>query len=96
MLQKISTYSKRGRPPKRSAEAQKLVQAFSTLTKAQIETLDTTTWSKKLPGNASTVWSIVCKKLKLKDNDKNKNWLAHIWQTNMWLVAEEVRKYVIK
>ncbi|CAF1397673.1 unnamed protein product, partial [Rotaria sp. Silwood1] len=52
---KISAYIKRGRPPKRSVGAQKLAQAFSTLTKAQIEALDTTTWSTKLSGNAPSV-----------------------------------------
>lgn len=74
---------------------QRLVQAFSTLTTVQIDALDTTTWSKKLPGNAPSPWSIVCKNLKLKDNEKNKKWLAHIWQTNMWLVAEKVRRYIV-
>jgi len=37
----------------------------------------------------------MCLNLKLKDNDKNKKWLAHAWQSNMWFVADEVRKYVI-
>ncbi|CAM2718117.1 unnamed protein product [Rotaria socialis] len=27
----------------------------------------------------------------LKDDEKNKKWLARIWQTNMWRVADEVR-----
>lgn len=80
---------------KRPVEAKKLVEAFSKLTKSQIDALDTTTWCKKLPDNNRTVWSIMCMNLKLKDNDKNKKWLAHVWQANMWLVADEVRKYVM-
>jgi hypothetical protein len=87
---------KRGRPLKRPIEAQKLIEEFSKLTKSQIDALDTTTWSKKSSSDTPTVWSIMCRNLKLKDNDKNKKWLARIWQNNMWLVVDEVRKYVMK
>ena len=59
--------NRRGRPLKRPLEAQKLVEAFGKLTRSQIDELDTTTWSKRLPGNTLTVWSIMCSYLKLKD-----------------------------
>jgi len=36
----------------------------------------------------------MCSNLKMKDNEKNKKWLAHVWRSNMWFVADEVRKYV--
>lgn len=85
-----------GRPRKRPLEAQTLVEAFGKLTRTEIAALDTTAWSRKLPDNTRNVWSITCANLKLKDNDKNKKWLAHVWQSNIWLVADEVRKYVIK
>ncbi|CAF1324255.1 unnamed protein product [Adineta steineri] len=82
----------RGRPTKRPIAAEKLVKTFNTLTKSQIDALETTTWSTKSSYSTPTVWSIMCAKLTLKDNEKNKKWLAHIWQTNMWNVAAEVRK----
>ncbi|CAF4587906.1 unnamed protein product, partial [Rotaria socialis] len=31
----------------------------------------------------------------LKDDEKNKKWLARIWQTNMWRVADEVRNCTV-
>jgi len=30
----------------------------------------------------------------MKANGNNKKWLAHVWQSNMWSIADEVRKYV--
>jgi hypothetical protein len=85
---------KRGRPAKRPLEANKLIDAFSQLTKSQLHSLDNTTWSTRSSNTAPTVWGIMCASLKLKDNEKNRKWLARVWQTNMWLVADEVRKYV--
>ncbi|CAF4529444.1 unnamed protein product [Rotaria socialis] len=83
---------RRGRPLKRPVDVDKLVGAFSKLTRSQIGALDTTTWSKKSRTSAPNVWSIMCSHLKLKDDEKNKKWLTHIWQTNMWHVTDEVRK----
>ncbi|CAF4487012.1 unnamed protein product, partial [Rotaria sp. Silwood2] len=57
-LQTIYPKSKRGRPSKRPVKAERLVEAVKKLTKFEIATLDTTAWSKKLPSNAPTVWSI--------------------------------------
>jgi hypothetical protein len=88
--------TKYGRPRKRPVEALKLIEAFGKLTRSEFDALDTTAWSKKLPDNTKNVWSITCTNLKLKDNEKNKKWLAHVWQNNIWLVTDEVRKYVIK
>jgi hypothetical protein len=82
----------RGRPTKRSIEAKKLVDAFGKLTRSEMDALETTTWSKKSACDTPTVWSIMCGNLQLKDDEKNKKWLAHIWQKNIWNVAAEVRE----
>lgn len=69
-----------------------MIETFSKLEKSELDALDITTWSKRLPNNAPNIWGIMCSHLKLKDNDKNKKWLAYIWQNNVWFVTEEVRK----
>jgi len=90
----IFSKAKRGRPRKRSLEVQILIDAFGKLTKSQIDALDNTTWSSKSSCNTPTVWDIMCSNLKMKANGNNKKWLAHVWQSNMWSIADEVRKYV--
>ena len=62
---------RRGRPLKRPVGVNKLVEAFSKLTRSQIGALDTTTWSKKSQTSAPNVWSIMCSHLKLKNDEKN-------------------------
>lgn len=80
---------------KRPVEVQQLITAFSSLTKTEYDALDNTTWSNKSSADIPNVWSTMCSHLKLKNDDRNKKWLSHIWQTNAWTVADEVRKYVI-
>lgn len=71
-----------------------LIEAITSLTKSEIAALDVTTWSSISSSTSPNVWSVLCVKLGLASNDNNKKWLSHVWQTNMWSVADAVRKYV--
>lgn len=65
------------------------------MSKIEFESLDTVTWSSASTSMSPNIWSVMCLKLEMKDNEKNKKWLSHIWQTNIWNVAGEVRKYAM-
>jgi hypothetical protein len=96
LLQSIIPKTKRGRPVKRPIEVETLIEAFGKLTRLQIDALDKTPWSRKSLDNDPNVWSIMCSNLKMKDDEKNKKWLAHVWKNNMWSIAYEVRRCLMK
>ena len=77
---------------KRPVEVKTLVVAFSQLRMDQIESLSTTTWSARSSKGAPSVWGLLCTKLRQKDNEKNRKWLANIWRANMWSIVDEVRR----
>lgn len=78
---------------KRPVEVKTLVTAFSQLTPDQIESLSTVTWSTRSSKSAPSVWGLVCAKLKQKDNEKNRKWLAQLWKANIWSIVDDVRRY---